>query len=58
MTRKNNTSPNLRKNFTWNLVGSTAWAFVSLFYMMIVTRINGIDDAGIFSFAFSTASFF
>lgn len=49
---------NLRKNFLWNTIGSTASAFVSLFYMMIATRINGIDDAGIFSFAFSTASFF
>lgn len=51
-------STNLRKNFLWNSVGYTASAFVSLFYMMIVTRINGIDDAGIFSFAFSTASVF
>lgn len=47
---------NLRKNFIWNTIGSTAAAFVSLFYMMIVTRLNGIDDAGIFSFAFSTAA--
>lgn len=51
-------SPNFRKNFIWNLIGSTASAFTSLFFMMIVTRINGIDDAGIFSFAFSMASMF
>lgn len=51
-------SVNLRKNFIWNLIGSTASAFVSLFYMMIVTRLNGVDYAGIFSFAFSTAAFF
>lgn len=51
-------STNLRKNFFWNTIGSTANAFVSLFYMMIVTRLNGIDDAGIFSFAFSSASVF
>ena len=49
-------SVNLRKNFIWNTIGSTASAFVSLFYMMIATRLNGIDDAGIFSFAFSTAA--
>ncbi len=49
---------NLRKNFVWNLIGSTASSFASLFFMMIVTRLNGIDDAGIFSFAFSTASIF
>lgn len=51
-------SVNFRKNFIWNLIGSTASAFVSLFLMMVVTRINGVDDAGIFSFAFSTASLF
>ena len=49
---------NLRKNFIWNSIGATASAFISLFLMMIVTRLNGIDDAGIFSFAFSTASIF
>ncbi len=49
---------NLRKNFIWNLIGSTASAFVSLAYMMVVSRVNGVDDAGIFSFAFSTAAFF
>lgn len=63
LSRKNNPqtsldSTNLRKNFLWNSIGYTASAFVSLFYMMIVTRLNGIDDAGIFSFAFSTASVF
>ncbi len=51
-------STNLRKNFIWNTIGSTASAFVSLFYMMIITRLNGIDDAGIFSFAFSTTNIF
>ena len=49
---------NLRKNFVWNLIGSTASSFASLFFMMIVTHLNGIDDAGIFSFAFSTASIY
>lgn len=51
-------STNLRRNFIWNLVGSTAATFISLFYMMTVTRLNGVDDAGIFTFAFSTAIVF
>lgn len=51
-------SVNLRKNFIWNMVGSTVASFVSLFYMMAITRLNGIDDAGVFSFAFSTAMIF
>ncbi|MDO5329380.1 MAG: hypothetical protein Q4E88_04735 [Coriobacteriia bacterium] len=42
-----------RKNFIWNMFGSTIYAFTSLFYMIIVTRINGVDNAGIFTFAFS-----
>jgi len=49
---------NFCRNFVWNLVGTTLSAFASLFFMMIVTRVNGIDDAGIFSFAFSMASVF
>lgn len=59
---KNNSSgidsTNLRKNFIWNTIGSTVASFSSLVYMMIVTRLNGIDDAGVFTFAFSTASLF
>lgn len=49
---------NLRKNFIWNVIGTTFNAFNSLFFMIIVTRINGINDAGIFTFAFSTACLF
>lgn len=45
-----------KKNFVWNLVGATLNSFTSLFFMIIVTRINGIEDAGTFTFAFSIAS--
>ena len=48
----------LRKNFMWNMIGSTFASFISLFFMIIVTRINGIYDAGLFTFAFSTACLF
>lgn len=44
-----------RKNFIWNVLGTGLNAFNSLFFMIIVTRINGIDQAGIFTIAFSTA---
>ena len=54
--KKNN--QNLKKDFIWNTIGSTLNAFSSLFYMIIVTRINGVNDAGIFTFAFSTAALF
>ena len=44
-----------KKNFIWNILGTGFNAFNSLFFMIIVTRINGIDNAGIFTLAFSTA---
>ena len=44
---------NLKKNTIWNIVGTTLNAFVSLVLMVAVTRINGINDAGIFTFSFS-----
>lgn len=47
----------LKKNFIWNIIGSGFTAFNSLFFMIIVTRINGINNAGIFTFAYATASF-
>lgn len=49
---------NIKKDFIWNTIGSTINAFNSLFFMIIVTRINGVKDAGIFTFAFSTATLF
>lgn len=48
---KNNT----RKNFIWNMFGIGIYAFTSLVFLIIVTRVNGIEDAGIFSFGFSFA---
>lgn len=51
-------TPAFRRNFIWNFIGTTCWNFTSLFFLMLATRLNGIDDAGIFSFAFSTACVF
>ena len=42
-----------KKNVIWNMIGATVSAFNSLFFAIIVTRINGIDDAGIFAYCFS-----
>lgn len=44
-----------KKNFVWNIIGTTFNSFNSLFFMIIITRINGLEDAGIFTLAFSTA---
>lgn len=46
---------NIKQNLLWNTVGTTLNAFNSLFFMIIVTRINGVEKAGIFAIAFSTA---
>lgn len=44
-----------RKNFIWNIIGTTFNSFNSLFFMIIVTRVNGTNDAGIFTLAYTTA---
>lgn len=44
-----------RKNIIWNTIGTTLNAFNSLLFAIIVTRINGMDDAGIFTYSFATA---
>ena len=48
-------SSQFRKNFIWNILGTGLNAFNSLFFMIAVTRTNGVDNAGIFTIAFSTA---
>ena len=49
---------NSKKNIIWNMIGTTFNAFNSLFFMMIVTRVNGLKDSGIFTLAFSLACLF
>ncbi|MBR3134908.1 MAG: hypothetical protein IKG56_05560 [Clostridia bacterium] len=44
-----------KRNFIWNSLGTGINAFSSLFLLIIVTRINGINEAGIYTIAFSTA---
>lgn len=39
----------------WNMMSSGINSVVSMFLLLIVTRINGVEDAGIFSLGFSTA---
>lgn len=46
---------NLRKNTIWNTIGITLNSFNSLFFLIIINRLNGVNIAGIFSFAFSIA---
>lgn len=55
LVRKSN---NLKKSFIWNTLGSGLNAFNSLIFLVIVTRLNGLTDAGIFTLSFATASMF
>lgn len=47
-----------KKNIIWNSLGSTLNCLSSLIFLVIVTRINGLNDAGIFSYGFATACLF
>lgn len=49
------TKLNDKRNVIWNIIGATANAFNSFLFTIIVTRINGLDSAGIFTYAFATA---
>ncbi len=44
------------KNFVWNSLGTGINSFNSLFFLIIVTRVNDIQTAGIFSIAYATAT--
>lgn len=46
---------NFKKNFVWNMVGITLNSFNSMFFMIVITRINGTDQSGIFTLLFSIA---
>lgn len=47
-----------KKNIIWNIIGASANAFTSLIFAIIVTRINGLEEAGIFTYAFATSCLF
>mgnify|MGYP001082214474 FL=1 len=43
-----------RKNFIWNMLGSTLYSFASIILLAAATRVLGEDKAGVFSIAFTT----
>lgn len=47
-----------RNSFLWNMVGSMLMAFQSVIMLMILTRVLGLVDAGIFTIAFANANLF
>jgi O-antigen/teichoic acid export membrane protein len=53
--KKNNLD---KKNFVWNLIGVSLNSFNSLFFLIAVKWINGINEAGIFTYAFAICCLF
>jgi O-antigen/teichoic acid export membrane protein len=52
------TSRVLKKDYIWNTIGVFAQNAISPLLLIVVSRVNGIFDSGIFSFAFSIAIIF
>src|ERR671933_3019483 len=48
----------LKRDYIWNTTGVLAQNAISPFLLIAVTRVNGIYDSGLFSFAFSVAIIF
>ncbi|MDR1449324.1 MAG: hypothetical protein LBI84_03830 [Propionibacteriaceae bacterium] len=48
----------MKRDYFWNSVGTAVNSFLSLLLLIVVTRINGLDAAGIFSFGFGFALVF
>lgn len=49
---------NIKKDYLWNTIGVFAQNAISPLLLIAITRINGIYDSGLFSFAFSLAIIF
>jgi O-antigen/teichoic acid export membrane protein len=54
MKRQKDNRPhnNLQKDYLWNSIGTSVNSFISLLLLIVVTRVNGLDAAGLFSFSF------
>lgn len=49
---------NIKKDYFWNTLGVLAQNAISPLLLIAVTRVNGVADSGLFSFAFSLAIVF
>lgn len=47
-----------RDSFVWNMTGSMLMAFQSVIMLMILTRVLGLREAGIFTIAYANANLF
>ena len=47
-----------RSSYIWNMVGSMLNAFQSVIFLMIITRVVGLTEAGIFTIAYADANLY
>ena len=47
-----------KKNFIWNALGLTFNSLNSMFFFVTAELINGVNDAGVFTYAFSLCCLF
>lgn len=47
-----------RDSFLWNMAGSMLFSFQSVIMLMVLTRVLGLREAGIFTLAFANANLF
>lgn len=50
-----NKEKNVKKAFLWNMIGSSCYSVSSFLYLLIVTRLCGVTEAGFFSLSYATA---
>lgn len=50
-----NKEKNVKKAFLWNMIGSTSYSASSFLYLLVVTRLCGVELAGFFSLSYATA---
>lgn len=50
-----NREKNVKKAFLWNIIGSSCYSLSSFLYLMVVTRVCGVELAGFFSLSYATA---
>jgi O-antigen/teichoic acid export membrane protein len=49
---------NVKRDYIWNTIGVLLQNAISPLLLIVITRLNGINDSGLFSFAFSVAIIF
>lgn len=50
-----NKEKNVKKAFLWNMIGSVSYSASSFLYLLVVTRLCGVETAGFFSLSYATA---